>query len=162
MIASGFSKEARGVNVEVRFKSRGRSMSDMTIGEVAKAAQLRTSTIRYYEKVGLLPAPIRVSGQRRYDHRILERLAIVRFAQRVGFRIAEIRVLLRGFEGRPPPERWRLMATQKLSEVDQLIHNARAIRASLEESLRHKCPKLVERGRQLTAHRASQGSQRSK
>jgi MerR family redox-sensitive transcriptional activator SoxR len=129
-------------------------MPGMTIGEVAKAAGLPASTIRYYEKVGILSPPLRVSGQRRYDRQILERLAIVRFARRVGFRIVEIHLLLRGFEGRPPPQHWRQMATKKLNEIEELIRNARAVRASLEDTLRHKCPKLVERGEQFVTPRA--------
>ncbi|MFN8565769.1 MAG: MerR family DNA-binding transcriptional regulator, partial [Anaerolineae bacterium] len=39
----------------------------MTISEVARRVGVRTSTLRYYESIGLLPAPKRVSGRRRYD-----------------------------------------------------------------------------------------------
>jgi DNA-binding transcriptional MerR regulator len=82
-------------------------MRGMSIGEVARKMGLRSSAIRYYEKLGLIPKAPRLSGRRRYDERVLERLAMVRFAKHVGFSIAEIKVLLRGVDGRPPPERWR-------------------------------------------------------
>ena len=76
-------------------------MAGMSIGEVARKMGLRSSAIRYYERLGLLPKAPRVSGRRRYDERVLERLAMVRFAKHVGFSVAEIKVLLSGVEGRP-------------------------------------------------------------
>lgn len=121
-------------------------MGDMTIGEVARRAELRPSTLRYYEKVGLLPRPMRVSGRRRYGGNVLERLAIVRFAKFVGFRIEEIKLLLEDSPGRPPPERWRRIAARRVEQVDTLITEAIAVRALLQTTLRQKCPKLVERG----------------
>jgi MerR family transcriptional regulator, redox-sensitive transcriptional activator SoxR len=118
----------------------------MTIGEVARRAQLRPSAIRYYEKLALLPRPPRVNGRRRYDAHVLERLAIVRFAKFVGFRISEIKLLLDGEPGRPPPRRWRHIAEKKAEEVDTLITEAIAVRALLQATLQQECPKLVERG----------------
>jgi len=129
----------------------------MTIGEVARRADLRPSAIRYYEKLGLLPRPPRQGGQRRYDPHVLERLAIVRFAKFVGFTIDEIRLLLDGSPDRPPPQRWRQIAEKKALQVDSLITEAIAVRALLQTTLRQKCPKLVERGLELaksaTSHR---------
>jgi MerR family transcriptional regulator, redox-sensitive transcriptional activator SoxR len=129
----------------------------MTIGEVARRAELRPSAIRYYEKLGLLPRPPRQGGQRRYDPHVLERLAIVRFAKFVGFTIGEIRLLLDGAPDRPPPQRWRQIAEQKVLQVDTFITEAIAVRALLQTTLRQKCPKLVERGLELaesaTSHR---------
>jgi MerR family transcriptional regulator, redox-sensitive transcriptional activator SoxR len=121
----------------------------MSIGEVARRAGLRTSAIRYYEKLGLLPKPSRVGGRRRYDDRVLERLAMVRFAKHVGFSIAEAKLLLDGVEGRPPTERWKKLAREKAAQVDEFIAQAGVVRKMLQETLDHKCPKLVERGRAL-------------
>ena len=90
-----------------------------------------------------------MSGRRRYDERVLERLAMVRFAKHVGFSIAEIKVLLRGVDGRPPPERWRKLAAEKVAQVDAFVVQARTIRQLLSETLDFQCPKLVERGRAL-------------
>ena len=58
----------------------------MTIGQVAARAGLNTSHIRYYEAIGVLPAPERISGQRRYGVEVLHRLAIIDVAQRAGGR----------------------------------------------------------------------------
>jgi len=55
-------------------------MTQLSIGAIAIEAGLRTSTIRYYEKMGLLPKPLRRNGRRSYDRAILERLAVVQFA----------------------------------------------------------------------------------
>ena len=124
-------------------------MRGLSIGEVARLASLRPSAIRYYEKVGLVAEPERSGGQRRYDRRVLERLAIIRFAKHVGFKGAEIKQLLDGIEGRPPPNRWRNLAKQKRAEVDDIIARAIAIRKLLDNTLRQKCPRLVERATSL-------------
>jgi MerR family transcriptional regulator, redox-sensitive transcriptional activator SoxR len=121
----------------------------MGIGEVARRAGLRASAIRYYESLGVLPATPRVNGRRRYGPEVLERLAMVRFARYVGFSLTQIRHLLDGSGNRPPPTRWRAMASRKLGELDAAVAQARAIRALLAKSLAHRCPKLVERGEAL-------------
>jgi len=130
-------------------------MTGMSIGEVARRAQLRPSAIRYYERIGLLPAPFRINRRRRYDGRVLERLAVVRFAKFVGFRIDEIRLLLDGSPGRPPPRRWRDAAKRRVAQVDTLITEAIAVRALLQATLRERCPHLVERG--LALARSARG-----
>src|SRR5262245_13435300 len=118
-------------------------MRGMSIGEVARKMGLRSSAIRYYEKLGLIPKAPRLSGRRRYDEGVLERLAMVRFAKHVGFSIAEIKALLRGVGGRPPPERWRKLAAEKVAQVDAFVVQARTIRQLLSETLDFQCPKLV-------------------
>jgi MerR family redox-sensitive transcriptional activator SoxR len=115
-------------------------MTMLTIGEVARQAGLRASALRYYEEVGVLPPAERISGQRRYDETILARLAVVRLAQELGFSVAEIRALVEGFDDvGVPSERWREMATSKLTEVDALITRAEQMKQLLEESLDCGC-----------------------
>jgi len=127
----------------------------LSIGEIARRAGLRTSAIRYYEKIGLLPKAARVNGRRYYDETTLERLAIIRFAKRVGFSVAEMTVLLNGAAVRPPPQRWRTLAHEKLVQLDQLVSEASAVRRMLLATLDHKCPKLVERGAELSGGKTS-------
>lgn len=124
-------------------------MRDLSIGEVARRAGLRASAIRYYEKIGLLPRAPRTRCQRRYDPGTLDRLAIVRFAQHVGLRLAEIKWLLNEVPCRPPPDRWRKLAKERLRKPDSLIADAQAIRGLLQMTLDRKCPKLVEYGMSL-------------
>jgi len=115
----------------------------LTIGEVARQAGLRPSAIRYYESAGLLPAPLRVSGWRRYDGTVRARLAVIELAKLAGFTLAEIRTLLRGFSpGMPPSARWHTLARQKLPEVEALITRARAMKRLLEEGLNCGCLRL--------------------
>jgi DNA-binding transcriptional MerR regulator len=67
----------------------------------------------------------------------------------MGFTISEIKTLLSGSPGRPPPEMWRNLAHAKLAELDRLIAEAASVRRMLLETLDQKCPKLVERGASL-------------
>lgn len=123
--------------------------ASMTIGEVAKRAGLRHSTLRYYESLGLIPPPLRTHGQRRYDANVLERLAIIRFAKYVGFSLAEVAELLLGTADRPPTERWRTIAHAKMSDLETAIEHATVLRTMLRDTLAQTCPKLVERGMAL-------------
>ncbi len=118
-------------------------MTELTISEVAKRAGIRTSAIRYYESVGLLPLPRRVSGQRRYHTDILRRLAFIQAAQAVGFSVAEMRTLLHELdEDTPVSARWQVLAKQKLAEVDVLIQRAQSMRRMLEQGLDCSCSDL--------------------
>jgi MerR family redox-sensitive transcriptional activator SoxR len=112
----------------------------LAIGEVAEAAGLATSAIRYYEKVGLLPPAERVSGRRRYPPLVLTRLRLIEVAKRAGFTLAEIQTLMTGFgEDVPPSRRWAQLAERKLAEVDALIGRAEGMRALLQQGLRCQC-----------------------
>lgn len=118
-------------------------MGSLTIGEVATAAGVNATAIRYWERVGLLPAPRRVGGRRRYDDAVLARLAVIRLAQEVGFSVAEVRALVDGFDEQGvPPERWRELAERKLAEVEALIARAEGMKRVLAESLRCGCVTL--------------------
>ena len=125
----------------------GNAEKGATIGEVARRAGVRPSALRYYERIGVLPPPGRENGRRRYDEEVLrevlDRLAIVRVAQQAGFTIAEIRTLLDGFsEDTPPSERWRVLAREKLPEVEALIGRAQGMKSLLERGLECECLRL--------------------
>jgi MerR family redox-sensitive transcriptional activator SoxR len=118
-------------------------VEDLSIGEVARQAGILASAIRYYEQAGLLPAPRRTGGQRRYDPAILDRLALIQFAQRAGFTIAEIRTLFEGFEEETPMSvRWQILAREKLAEVDALMDRAQRMRTLLGQALACGCLRL--------------------
>jgi MerR family redox-sensitive transcriptional activator SoxR len=119
----------------------------MTIGEVAKEAGIRPSALRYYGSVGVLPKPERRNGRRRYDdevlREVLDRLAVVSIAQQAGFTVAEIRMLLHGFSAdAPPSERWRILAREKLTEVEALIERAQGMKRVLERGLGCECLRI--------------------
>jgi len=118
---------------------------DLSIGEVARRAGLRPSAIRYYESVGLLPAPRRVNGRRRYGPDVLSRLTVVRMAREAGFTVAETRALFHGFpEDAPASLRWRVLAERKAEELDALIARARRMRDVLGASMRCGCVTFAE------------------
>ena len=125
-------------------------MADLTISAVARQAGLRPSALRYYEAAGLLPAPARVSGRRRYDANVFERLAVIRLAQAAGFTIAETRAFLNGFApDTPPPDRWRALAAAKLPAVDAQLARLQRMRQVLESGLRCECLALTDCARLL-------------
>jgi MerR family redox-sensitive transcriptional activator SoxR len=112
--------------------------SDLTIGEVARRAGLKTSAIRYYESRGLLPEPERVAGHRRYGYDTLRRLRVIDVAKRAVFSLDEARVLLTDGDG----EHLRALAERKLSEVEDLIARAQAMRAWLVTASGCRCDTL--------------------
>src|SRR5262245_52257603 len=98
---------------------------DLTIGEAARRAGVAPSTLRYYERLGLLPAPKRVSGWRRYPPDVARALRLIRVAKEAGFTLTEIQTLVRGFpEDGALSERWKTLARRKLPEVEALIRRA--------------------------------------
>jgi MerR family redox-sensitive transcriptional activator SoxR len=114
-------------------------MATLTISEVAKQVGLRTSAIRYYEQIGLIVPPERVSGQRRYDASVFYRLSIVQRAQQSGFTLEEIQQLFSGFvEGTPAPERWKELSTRKLAELAEKMSEIQFMQGLLREML-DKC-----------------------
>ena len=117
----------------------------MRIGEVAERAGVKTSLIRYYEDIGLLPEPQRVSGQRRYDATVLRRLSVIDVAQRAGMRLDEIRLLLEhGSE--PMSGQLRELAARRLPEIDALIERAVRVRGWLEAATGCECESIDECG----------------
>ena len=120
----------------------------MTIGEVARRADLQTSAIRYYEKIGLLPKAQRIGGQRRYELAVLTYLQVIDVAKRAGFRMDEIRHLFHGFgKGTPAFCRWQTLAQRKITELDSLIATAKKMKRLLEKADRCKCLNLEDCGK---------------
>src|SRR5690348_3562763 len=70
------------------------SSDSLAIGEVASISGKAPSAIRYYESIGLLPEPVRVSGRRRYPAGVVRSLAVIDTAQRAGLSLDDIRLLL--------------------------------------------------------------------
>lgn len=101
----------------------------LTIGQLARRFDLKPSAIRYYEARGLLAAPARENGQRRYGADAVRRMEILDVAKRAGFSLDEARALLQSAEsGTPAFETLRALAAGKLPEVQALITRAQAMR----------------------------------
>src|SRR5947209_3279052 len=115
----------------------------LTIGEVAAAAGLHTSAIRYYEDAGLLPQPARAGGKRRYDPETIDRLLLIRFSRRLGFRVSDLRGLLRDPRGARSKDVWRRLVDARLDEVAALIRAAKGVERVLRESRDCDCVTLA-------------------
>jgi MerR family transcriptional regulator, redox-sensitive transcriptional activator SoxR len=115
----------------------------LTIGQVAQRAGLNASAIRFYEAHGLLPEPLRVSGQRRYGEDTLARLGVIEVAKRAGFTLDDVRVLLKaGDAGQPAHEQLQALAQRKLPDVEELIERAERVRGWLQAATGCGCQTL--------------------
>ncbi|MGH8174970.1 MAG: MerR family transcriptional regulator [Steroidobacter sp.] len=115
----------------------------LSIGEVARRTGLRASALRYYEEAGILPAPARVSGRRRYNADVIRRVDLLRFAQQAGFTLEEIKTLFYGFGAQIPlSARWRSLAREKVRELDELAERVKRMRDALDLSLKCGCARL--------------------
>ncbi|MHB8609619.1 MAG: MerR family transcriptional regulator [Candidatus Acidiferrales bacterium] len=115
----------------------------MKIGELAHRAGINASAIRYYERLGLLAAPLRAGGQRRYPSDALNRVVLIRFASDMGFTLREIRVFLNGLQDNTPVgPRWKKLAHRKIQEVEESIRRSRRLKSLLEHLLHCHCVSL--------------------
>lgn len=123
----------------------------LPIGETARRAGLKPSALRYYERLGLLPAPVRASGRRRYDESALLRLRVIQFARECGFSLDEIGQL---FSGRTYSARMRQLATRKLGELELAVERLHTMQALLRSALRCDCLSAEQCGRRLAPRTA--------
>ena len=121
-----------------------KSVENLTISQLARAAQVPTSTVRYYERIGLLPPDDRSQGNYRlYDQRSLHRLQFIRTAQAVGFTLENVQLLLGSRNGDTPScADVQGMIEDRLAEVEgrlaDLRHVQKVLRSSLQKCRRTK------------------------
>src|SRR5262245_64795120 len=112
----------------------------LTIGELALQADVAATTLRFYERIGLIQAPVRVGGQRRYDESIIARLEVIRLCKAAGFALDEIQLLFADdAPGRPVS---RALAEAKLAEIDARIAELQRAREIIEWGMRCTCPSI--------------------
>lgn len=115
---------------------------EMPIGALARRTGVKVPTIRYYEEIGLMPAPPRTEGQqRRYGPAHVARLAFIRHARELGFDIGAIRELLE-MSAHPtaPCAAVDEMALRHIEGIDARIRQLSSLRAELArmvEDCRH-------------------------
>ena len=113
------------------------------IGEVARISGKAPSAIRYYESIGLLPEPERVSGRRRYPAEVVRSLAVIDTAQRAGLALDDIRLLLRASaDDADAVEQLRQVAERRLPVLLEAIGRAEIVRTWLEQAAECCCPTL--------------------
>lgn len=123
------------LTLELGFKSSDdRGMSDephKTIGQVAALLDVATSTLRYYERRGLVVADQRVSGQRRYGPATVRRLVFVQMLQEGGLSLDEIDAVLHSGDNAT----WKGLAADRMVELDAEIARLTHARELLEAAL---------------------------
>ena len=114
-------------------------MPHLSISEVARQVGLRPSAIRYYEQIGIVAPPERVSGQRRYDNSAVYRLSVVQRAREIGFTLDEIRELFFGFRNATPASRrWQALSDRKLVELEAMTERIHTIQGLLHR-MKERC-----------------------
>lgn len=103
----------------------------MTIGEVAALAGVATSTLRYYERRGLVVADARSSGQRRYRPATVRRLVFVQMLQDAGLSLDEIARILEADDNAS----WQAIAHECRAHLDDEIERLTHARALLDGAL---------------------------
>ncbi len=109
----------------------------LSIGELAVEAATPISTIRFYERTGLLAPPPRESGQRRYPSGAVDRVLLIRMWQRSGFSLGEITQLL---SDRENLQVWKELVRTKISELSALQAEIARSRQQLEHALLCRAP----------------------
>jgi DNA-binding transcriptional MerR regulator len=108
----------------------------MKIGEIAHEAGVSVDTVRFYERVGVLPAPARTdSGYRDYEPRTVERIRFTRELQAIGFTLADAVDALAAHDtgnATCESERWRLDAA--LARVDAKLAELNALRGRIVQA----------------------------
>ena len=116
-------------------------MATLTIGKLAKAADVKVPTIRFYEQIGLLPEPDRTDSDRRvYPEAAVRRLAFIKHARQLGFPIEAIRTLL---DLSDHPDRTcdsaNVLAEEQLTAVERKIAQLEALRVELKRMVDAGC-----------------------
>lgn len=112
----------------------------LTIGEVASRSGVAPTALRYYEQVGLLPAPERVGGQRRYRESVLARLEVIRACKTAGFALDEIAALMG--DATPGKPVARALAEAKLSEIDAQMASLLRAKEIIQWGMSCPCPSI--------------------
>jgi DNA-binding transcriptional MerR regulator len=110
---------------------------DFAIGELARRAGYAVQTIRYYEQIGLMPAPARSSGgQRRYGPDLVRRLIFIRRARDLGFSVDDVRSLL-ALSSDPDQSCKNVdeIATAHLAAIDAKIATLRSLRRHVNDMI---------------------------
>ena len=112
----------------------------MNIGQVARAAGVATTALRYYEREGvLIPQARSEAGYRLYDQRAVEQLAFIRSAQAVGFTLEDIHMLLvTDSKKKIAKKDVQGLIEKRFQEVEQKMKDLKRVSVALRDALQ-KC-----------------------
>lgn len=114
--------------------------SQYTISQLARAVGVPVTTLRYYERAGLVEPEDRSAGNYRlYSDASLQRLRFIRAAQCIGFALNDVKALLGSPAGRPPtcPDVQQLIES-RLADIEKRLHELRTVQRVLKTALQ-KC-----------------------
>lgn len=115
----------------------------MKIGDVSKELNIPSSTIRYYEKRGLIPAPTRVSGVREFNNGTVVTLRFIQLCQAAGFSIAEIHTLLDNYTTDSSKKGlWHPQVNTKRAEIREQIDKLEKMDSILCELTKCRCKSI--------------------
>lgn len=119
-------------------------MEGLTIGQVAREANVNIETIRYYERRGLIFEPHRTeSSYRKFPLEVVEDIKFIKRKQDLGFTLEEIKSLLSASNDEKfRSDEMRDFATSKIKEIETKIHDLHQMKTLLED-LAEKCPGSV-------------------
>ena len=109
-------------------------MTPFTIGSLSRDTGCNIETIRYYERIGLMPKPPRSKGGHRlYEKDHLKRLSFIRRSRDLGFTLEEVRGLLRMIDGHDYTcDEVKVLTLDHLQEVQQKIADLRRLERVLK------------------------------
>ena len=113
-----------------------------SIGEVSRRTGVAPSALRYYEALGLLPAPARVGGRRAYPPEVVSTLGVIRTGRAVGLTLAQIGELLERSRGGAAGTHLAELADRRLPEVEAQIAEATRIRHWMTAARECRCETL--------------------
>jgi DNA-binding transcriptional MerR regulator len=117
----------------------------LRIGDVARSAGVNVQTLRYYERRGLVVAGFRRhSGQREYDTAAVNRVKVIKAAQRLGFSLSEIQEMFDLSAHRRTTGELHDRATAKVAEIDERIARLQAMRADLSAVIAAECDSFTD------------------
>lgn len=109
----------------------------LSIGELSRRTGCNIETIRYYERIGLLPEPPRRGRNRSYEPEHVARLSFVRRSRELGFTLDEVRALLGLASGGPPScAEARALASTHLSDVRARIADLKRMERVLADAVK--------------------------
>ena len=129
------------LTTEFIIRSGGEDMDGLTIGQVAKGANVNVETVRYYERVGLIPLPPRTESKYRlFPAEVIQRIKFIKKAQDLGFTLSEIKTLLSIYDSKNfDCKEVQQFASQKIEEIELKIKDLQDIKSILQD-LTNRCP----------------------
>jgi DNA-binding transcriptional MerR regulator len=110
-----------------------RTPTSLSIGELSERTGVPTTTLRYYDELGLVPPVARAAGRRRYAASAVRDVSVILFLREIGFSLAEIGRFIAGER-----QSQRELIDRKLAELTEQQHRIEVARAALEHG--RQCP----------------------